>query len=111
MGVTVEQVLADAYEEVRTVRHWVPQAERFLAVLDAIAAALPEYCTWLTEAEAADYTGRSIPWLRARFAGWVKRGLAEQVGPQRRYRRAALEFRGNPLAAREAGKRAYRKAS
>lgn len=106
----IEQVLADAYEEVRTVKKYWPQAEQFVGVLDRVKEALPELA-FLDEAAACDYTGRSVAWLRARFEGWARRGLAEQVGPKRRYRRCSLEHRGNPLAAREAGKRAFRKAS
>ena len=107
---TVEQVLADARERVTALRfegHPI-QAASVARVVEDVAAALTEYLTTLSEAEAMLYTGRKADYLRALFAAWEARGLAMWDEPrrQRRFRRCVLEHRGNAEAARAAGERA-----
>lgn len=110
---TLEQAVADVRERVMMLRvegHPV-QAASVERALDELLAALPEYLAFLSEREATDYSGRSVEYLRARFAKWADRGLAEWRGRNRFYRQCVLEHHGNVSAAREAGRRAGREAA
>ena len=106
----IEQVIADTRERANALRiegHPVQAASVDRAVTE-ITHCLSEYLDILTESEAMLYTGRKADYLRARFAAWEARGLAmwDERGRGRRYRRCALEHRGNADAARAAGMRA-----
>lgn len=110
---TLEQAVADIRERVMMLRvegHPV-QAASVERALDEILATLPEYLAVLSEREAVDYSGRSVDYLRARFARWEARGLADWRGRMRVYRQCVLEHHGNVSAAREAGRRAGREAA
>lgn len=110
---TPEEVLADLREESAILRRagHIGQADRDLALAEQLTRAMPEYFTWLTEDQAATYTGRASDWLRARYTAWEARGLAKSDGRHRSYRRCILEHRGNAEAAREAGRRAVRRSA
>ena len=106
----IEDVLANVAERITMLRvegHPVQAASLDRAVAE-MRAELPEYLTWLSEAEAMTYTGRKADYLRARFAGWKAREMAEWKGKMRYFRRCVLEHRGNTDAARAAGMRAGR---
>ena len=108
--VKLEDVLADAAERATMLRiegHPV-QASAIERVTADTRSALSEYLTWLSESEAELYTGRRQDYLRARFARWQERGLAEWRGKVRYFRRCVLEHRGNADAAKAAGQRAAR---
>jgi hypothetical protein len=49
-----------------------------------------EWLTWLSEAEAALRSGRSVEWLRGRYRDWQPQGHARQVGRATRIYRAAV---------------------
>jgi hypothetical protein len=108
-----EDVLADLRGEAAVLRRagHVNQADRDLALAEKLVASMPEYFAWLTEEQAATYTGHNGDWLRARFTAWEARGLAKLEGRHRSYRRCILEHRGNAEAAREAGRRAVRRSA
>lgn len=110
MSERLDQVLTDAKEQASILRfhgHHDQAAalEKFVARVEGSAA---EYLAWLTEPEAVLYSGRTVEWLRGRFAGWEARGLARYEHRRRHYRRIVLEHRGNADAARAAGERAGR---
>ncbi|HET8771892.1 MAG TPA: hypothetical protein VFM71_12985 [Gemmatimonadaceae bacterium] len=76
---------------------------------DEATEAAEEWLTWLSEADAALRSGRSIPWLRARFEGWKREGHARQTGRTTRvYRAAIVPRRANLVQAAEAGRKAAR---
>lgn len=108
----LNQVLADARGEAAVLRSHghVLQAESIEKVVEAVAGAMDDYLTLLTESEAMLFTGRKQPYLRDRFWDWQHRGLACWDEPHRRrlYRRIALEHRGNAEAAQAAGREAVR---
>jgi hypothetical protein len=105
---TLEQLLADTAEQAAILRRHghTGQADALTAIVEGVRQACPEFMALLSEDAASTYSGRTVAWLRARFPQWVARGLAEQVGPRRYYRRCVLEHRGNANAARAAGRRA-----
>lgn len=105
----LEQKLADWRERATALKmtNHGHDAALIEKVLDDVVSALPEYLAWLTEGEAMMYEGRRTPdALRARFTELEARDLAKWDGRRRLYRRIALRHRGNPEAAREAGRRA-----
>jgi hypothetical protein len=113
MSAVLEQVIADLQGEAAVLRRagHAGQADRYIAIAEQIADSCPEWLHWLSEDEAMTYSGRARDYLRARFTEWEARGMAKTDGRHRSYRRCVLEHRGNALAAREAGRRAVRKAS
>lgn len=110
MSETLEQVLQDAVKEATVLRQHghQDQAKTLERMAEKVRASAEEYLDWLPEQLATLYTGRAVPWLRARFAGWEARGLARWAHRRRQYRRIVLEHRGNVDAARAAGERAVR---
>jgi hypothetical protein len=110
---TTEEAMAEGWAEVALMRKYGSSsaADRWGVILAGLRDSLTEYSDLLSEADAVAYSGRAAQWLRARFLRWESRGLAQRVGRIRYYRRCVLEHRGNPFAAREAGKLAVRKAS
>lgn len=105
---TLEQVLADAREEAAVLKragHPI-QAAGLERLCDAVAGAAEDYLTWLSEGDARLMSGRSVEWLRGRFAGWLALGLARMNGKRREYRALIIPRRANLSAAREAGRRA-----
>ena len=109
----LNQVLTDAREQAQVLRYHGHQAQaRVLEEFaDRVAESAAEFLVWVSEPEAQLYTGRSVEYLRGRFAGWEARGLARREKRQRYYRRIILEHRGNAEAARAAGQRAARGAA
>jgi hypothetical protein len=59
---------------------------------DVRASAAP-FMDWVTELQAYLSSGRTPAWLRARFDGWQRLGLAEERDGVRRYRRVVLPLR------------------
>lgn len=108
---SLEQLLADWRERATHLKASAHGREARLIdqLLEGVREALPEYLAWLSEADAMLYEGRRTPEaLRDRFAELETRDLAKWDPRQRvrYYRRICLRHRGNPEAAREAGKRA-----
>lgn len=104
---TPEQVLANWRGEAAVLRSrgHVGDARLLEQCADEISETLGEL-EFVSETQAALYSGRSGEYLRSRHQGWVARGLARTVGRLRYYRRCVLEFRGNVEAQRAAGRRA-----
>lgn len=99
------QVLADAREEAAVLRRngaafSIDRVEQFC---DAVAAAAEDYLRFLPEPRARLYSGRSVAWLRARFAGWAEQGHAERRKGVRYYRVVVLPRRPDTDAAFDEG--------
>ena len=75
---TLEQVLADAHEEIGTLRRYgqADVADAVAAILDRIQAELREHLTWHDEKGAALLSGKPAGFFRGRFEDWEARGLA-----------------------------------
>lgn len=110
---TIEQVLAEMLGDAAVLDRngHREQAEALRGYAARVKAATVELHTELRERDAAAFCGRSPAWLRERFAGWVARGLARQIGPERWYRQCVLVHRPAPSVAREAGRLAARGAA
>jgi hypothetical protein len=113
MSETLDQVLTDAKEQASVLRYHGhhDQARALEDFVSRVSGAASEYLAWMSETEATLYTGRTVEWLRGRFAAWEQRGLARYEHRRRHYRRIILEHRGNAEAARAAGERAGRGAA
>lgn len=74
----LETVLADAREEVGTLRRYgqADVAGAVEAMLDRLVAALHEFTTWHDETGAALLSGKGPGYFRSRFDEWQRRGLA-----------------------------------
>ncbi len=64
----------------------VTQAQMIERLCSRVESSLRDYLAWLPEREAARISGRSVRWLRARFAEWHAGGHAYKEGRGRRYR-------------------------
>jgi hypothetical protein len=75
---TLEQVLADAREEIATLKRYgqADVAGAVEAILDRLTAELREYLTWHDEKGAALLSGKGVGYFAARFDDWEARGLA-----------------------------------
>ena len=75
---TLEQVLADAREEIATLRRYgqTDVADAVGAIVDRIGAELREYLTWHDEKGAALMSGKGPGYFASRFEDWEARGLA-----------------------------------
>ena len=74
----LETVLADWRERAthaRLLRH-PRDAELIEELVKEVADAAEPFMSWIGEADAVLFSGRSVPWLRARFAGWEREGVA-----------------------------------
>lgn len=74
----IEQKLADAREEVATLKRYgqADVAAAVEAILDGLATDLREYLTWHDEKGAALLSGKPAGYFRGRFEDWSARGLA-----------------------------------
>lgn len=108
----LEQVIADWREQATILAsngHGA-QAESIRRVCDAVvnAAGIREYLDWLSEADAVAKSAKSKWWLRARFPGWVDRGLARwdpKRSSQRQFRSIVIPQRVNSEAAKAQARR------
>jgi hypothetical protein len=98
----IERVLADLHEEAAILDRVgeTKQAAARREIAERVTAALGDYLTWLGEAEAALWTGRSERTLRASFDLYREMGHARQVGRHRQYRAAILPRRTDYLELR-----------
>jgi hypothetical protein len=105
---TLEDVLADVQDELPVLRkHGQTQlAETLERFASDVRKAAADWLTWMDEDDAMLRTDHSRKWLRARFAEWAEQGHARWKNGRRQYRRAIIPQRGNPHAAREAGRQA-----
>lgn len=110
-AVPLEEVLANWRERASALRlcgHRA-EAETIEGICDEVGAAGEDWLRWLSEDEARLRSGRSLDWLRARFAEWEQEGHAEKgPGGRRTYRQCVVPRRGDGAAAREAGLRGER---
>ena len=84
---TLEQTLADWRERATDAKRLGhdEQAKAIEAVLDDVAVASEPFRRFLPEDRAQLYTRKSARWLRTRFAGWERQGLAKWVNARRFY--------------------------
>jgi hypothetical protein len=107
MADSVEQVLADERGQAAVLRangHGL-EARIIERVCDSVSESLREYLTWLSEPDARLRSGRTVEWLRGRFAEWASEGMAEVRGGRRYYRAVIIPLRAHTSAAVEAGAR------
>lgn len=92
---TLEQVLADAADEVKVARRYgsVP-VDVFERIVKRVKDAAEPFTTWLSEGDAVLHSGHTVAWLRARFARWEREGHARRTRHgKREYRETALPRR------------------
>ena len=104
----LEQILVDAAEEANTLdAHGAAfSVRRMRELLAAVRESAEPYTRFVIESDARIYSGKSVEWLRARFAEWEGEGHAKRVQGKRWYRLIVLPRRPDLEAAREAGRRA-----
>ena len=110
MSDSLEQVLADergSAQVLRAAGH-TREADNIDRLLDRVRSSAIDYLDWLTEGEARLRSGKSVEWLRARFAVWAAAGHAKADGRRRLYRQLVIPRRANESAARESGRRGER---
>ena len=108
--VTLEQVLADERGQAAVLRAKGHELEARVieSLCDRVAHASRDYLLWLSEPDAALWSGKSAAWLRARFTELQEHGNAETRGRVRYYRAICLPRRADLSGAREAGRRGER---
>ena len=89
---TLEQVLADTRGEIPVLRRHGQHviADAIERLCDDVQEAAQPFMRWLSESEAQLRSHRSTEWLRKRFAGWERMGLA-RWNPHRPTQRQYLE--------------------
>lgn len=107
MADSIERVIADEREQAAILRANGHQTDARIIerVCERVAESLREYLTWLSEPDARLRSGRSVEWLRGRFAEWASEGMAEVRGGRRYYRAVIVPMRAHTSAAFEAGVR------
>lgn len=76
---------------------------------DKVAESARDFLWWLSEKEAELRSGRSVRWLRSRYAEWAATGNARRdARNERHYRALVIPQRVHKSAAREAGREAAR---
>lgn len=93
---SLEQRLADAREEVATLKRYGQSdvAAAVEAILDGLASELREYLTWHDEKGAALMSGKGTGYFHSRFEDWEARGLARSPRKGvRQYREAVIPKR------------------
>lgn len=93
---TLEQVMADAREEINTLKRYGQQdvAAAVEAMLDRIQKQLREYLTWHDEKGAALLSGRGPGYFASRYDDWEARGLARTIRRgHRQYREVVIPKR------------------
>jgi hypothetical protein len=110
MGKSLEQVLADAREELPILarRNATWSVKDIGEFIDAVALAAEEWLTWLSETDAAIRSGYSETTLRGRFEQLRRDGHARLNGKHRQYRACAVPRRANVVAAAARGRDAAR---
>jgi hypothetical protein len=91
-SVNIEEQLATYYEDANVLHRLghTKEATTLRRIADEVTTALGDYLTWLSETEAALWSGKSERWLRERFDGWLVMGHARKGGRHRQYRAAIL---------------------
>lgn len=91
---TIEELLANYRENAAILEHACAkeQAELYRRVAQEVTDALGDYLRWLSEEEAALWSGKSTRWLRDRFEAMAATmpPTARRAGRHRQYRAAAL---------------------
>lgn len=104
----LEQVIADAREEVEVIRRSgnAGQADYVEKLLDLVSGAAEDYLKWLNEADAMIKSGLAERTLRRRFRELLDCGLARyNQKREREYRAIAVPPRPAVLEARERGRK------
>ncbi len=83
-------------------------AEQLEQCAREVQLAAEEWLTWVTELEAALFSGQTTRWLQSRFPAWERRGMAKRDGRTRKYRLCIVPRRAETDAAFEAGRAAAR---
>ena len=101
----IEQVIADEREQANILRAngHVGEARIIERICGRVSESLREFLTWLSESDARLRSGRSVEWLRGRFAEWASEGMAEVRRNRRYYRAVIIPLRARASAAFEAG--------
>jgi hypothetical protein len=95
----LEQVLADTRSDIQAYRRGgVTQVsvDRLAELCEHVRSTALPYITWLSEAEAMLYTGKSRAWLRQRYVAWERDGHARNAPTnlrERQYREVVLPKR------------------
>lgn len=108
MGMTLEQVLADAREDAAVLRaHGHPvQAKSVEDVVERVAGVMRGFLAILSEKEAMLRSGKGVDFFRGKFAEWESRGLAMlDTRGRRTYREIVVPVRPDLERARLAGER------
>lgn len=110
---TLDQVLADWAERAQIARKLGhrAQADTIEKCLADVRQAAEDTLTWLSEEDAMLQSGKSRPWLRARFPEWQRMGHARHRGRQRQYRQIIVPRDLDVVAIRQAGREAGRKSA
>lgn len=89
---TIEDLLATYRADAEVLARLGQSAasEGRLQVVHEVTVALGDYLRWLSESEAALWTGHSERWVRGQFEIMEASGNARRQGRHRRYRAAAL---------------------
>lgn len=108
---TLEQVMADAKEDVTRLRvhGHKAQADSIEMLVKAVEGAAADYLTWYTEDEAVARSSFKANWFRVRFPEWESQGMAKKEGRVRYYRQPIIPRRSNLEAARADAVRHARK--
>lgn len=81
-------------------------ADAIVSICDGVEGASAEWLTFLNETDAVIRSGRSVRWLRQRFAELEREGNARLVNGQHQYRACMIPRRARVLAAAERGRQA-----
>lgn len=84
-------------------------AELLERVAKDVADAAEEFLTFIPETDAVLFSGHKVPWLRAQYDAWARRGHAKTIGRTRHYRQCVLPRRASTAQAYDAGVEAARK--
>lgn len=91
----IEEVL-ETYRSEATIlaRHGhTNEAQLISSLCQDITAALDDYLTWLSEANAQLRSGHGIAWLRDKFSDWEAAGHARMRSGKREYRQIIVPQR------------------
>jgi hypothetical protein len=94
-GHSIEDVL-DVYQQEAAIlarRGHVNEAHLITSICQDITAALDDYLTWLSEANAQLRSGHGIAWLRDKFSDWEAAGHARMRSGKREYRQIIVPQR------------------
>jgi len=104
---TLEEVLAECRADAAVLARY--GQKDLAAALERLAKnverSAKDWLVWLSETNAGLKSGRSVPWLRSRYATWERAGHARRVVGHRQYRAVVIPERDHS-AQHEAGKAA-----